>query len=893
MASFFALILFCVLSGYWIYRQQVRMNELHVDLVLSRSAQIRSDRISLAIHERIGDAQISIQNPVIQEATRSWRTRGYINDLEKSRIQEDFQTLKSVYGYRAISILDKNGNTLVSSEASPLPVEAPTMQVVLNAYRTKAIQISTIRSASTADQSSRIVDLVAPIINKDENGDIRAVLLLQFAPDRHFYSSLQTASFPDLPNDALLVQIQKGKVISLSDGHLVSSHHFLDVLAISPEQLYKSAANKNRIFIWRTRDGKEEIAAADAVEGTTWFVLTMIPKESVDAMAHKTVLTSALISAIMLSILGLGVVFWWKYKKRTLEYAALRAEASRRLLQQQYDFLSQYANDIIILTDENFLMIEANAKATEALDYPRSVLLGEPIMMLSPQSTRDLLSETLAKLRTDHTGIFETLYKRRNGAIFPVEVSARFIELDEKSYTQFICRDITERKNAESRIQSLAYFDSVTQLPNRTLLNDRLEHAIHMAARSDRKVGILFLDLDNFKNINDSLGHQIGDALLHCVGQCLLKCIREEDTVARIGGDEFLIMLPNLERGDEAYRVAEKVIASIAEPLAIQGHQIFTTTSVGISIFPDDSTNSVDLIKYADSALYEAKGRGRNNYQFFTRALNAQIANSAMIEHALRRALENDQLQVWYQPQVDMRDGKIVGVEALLRWRDGGAVQFSPNDFIPVAEERGLIARLGEWTLREACKQCRSWQSEGKPSIPVSVNVSQIQLQQKEFKSLIVDILTETDLSPSLLELEITETSVMKKAQAVADLAVCLRSSGIRFSIDDFGTGYSSLSYLKHIPIDKIKIDQSFIADMLKDTEDEAITEAIIRLAQSLHLRVVAEGVEQRAQLNRLLSLGCHEVQGFIYSEAVSSEKLIEMLSRENHFAGMTEMETG
>jgi diguanylate cyclase (GGDEF)-like protein len=514
-------------------------------------------------------------------------------------------------------------------------------------------------------------------------------------------------------------------------------------------------------------------------------------------------------------------------------------------------------------------------------------------MMLSPQSTRDLLSETLAKLRTDHTGIFETLYKRRNGAIFPVEVSARFIELDEKSYTQFICRDITERKNAESRIQSLAYFDSVTQLPNRTLLNDRLEHAIHMAARSDRKVGILFLDLDNFKNINDSLGHQIGDALLHCVGQCLLKCIREEDTVARIGGDEFLIMLPNLERGDEAYRVAEKVIASIAEPLAIQGHQIFTTTSVGISIFPDDSTNSVDLIKYADSALYEAKGRGRNNYQFFTRALNAQIANSAMIEHALRRALENDQLQVWYQPQVDMRDGKIVGVEALLRWRDGGAVQFSPNDFIPVAEERGLIARLGEWALREACKQCRSWQSEGKPSIPVSVNVSQIQLQQKEFKSLIVDILTETDLPPSLLELEITETSVMKKAQAVADLAVCLRSSGIRFSIDDFGTGYSSLSYLKHIPIDKIKIDQSFIADMLKDTEDEAITEAIIRLAQSLHLRVVAEGVEQRAQLNRLLSLGCHEVQGFIYSEAVSSEKLIEMLSRENHFAGMTEMETG
>ncbi|MGZ5780485.1 MAG: putative bifunctional diguanylate cyclase/phosphodiesterase, partial [Burkholderiaceae bacterium] len=451
--------------------------------------------------------------------------------------------------------------------------------------------------------------------------------------------------------------------------------------------------------------------------------------------------------------------------------------------------------------------------------------------------------------------------------------------------------DITERKEAENKIQSLAYYDNVTSLPNRVLLNDRLDQAIHMATRSAKKVGLLFLDLDNFKNVNDSLGHQIGDNLLHSVGRRLLGCVREEDTVARIGGDEFMVLLPDLDRGEEARRVAEKIIATFAKPFLLQDHQIYTTTSIGISLFPNDSKQVPDLIKFADSALYEAKSHGRNNYQFFTQELNDQITRDSKIERRLRHAMEVGELSLWYQPQIDVRDGKVIGAEALLRWRDGNPDLFMPAEFIAVAEERGLITKLGEWTIREACKQCRLWQTKGLRIVPIAVNVSPIQLQQKEFAELVLAILRDSGLDASFLELEITETSIMRSAQMVAALAVRLRDSGVRISIDDFGTGYSSFSFLKHIPIDKIKIDRSFIRDMLSDAEDETITQAIVSLGKSLQLRVIAEGVESQAQMERLLYLGCHEAQGFYYSHAVSSEVFQNFLEKGWHFTAAVEPE--
>jgi diguanylate cyclase (GGDEF)-like protein len=420
-------------------------------------------------------------------------------------------------------------------------------------------------------------------------------------------------------------------------------------------------------------------------------------------------------------------------------------------------------------------------------------------------------------------------------------------------------------------------------------LNDRLNQGMHLAARSGKKMGILFMDLDNFKNINDSLGHQIGDELLYSVGQRLLSCIREGDTVARIGGDEFLVMLANLDAGEEAHHVAKKIIASFVKPFLLKSHEIFISTSIGISLFPDDAKASEDLIRYADSALYEAKARGRNNYQFFTEELNEQITRASKIENYLRQAIESGELCLWYQPQIDARSGRVIGAEALLRPREESLDRFSPAAFIAIAEERGLITKLGEWTLREVCRQCRLWKMQGLRTVPIAVNVSAIQLRQREFSDSVFQILAESGVDASSIELEITETAIMGRAQDVADLATRFRESGIRMSIDDFGTGYSNLSYLKHIPIDKIKIDRTFILDMLSDPEDETIIQAIIRMAQGLHLRVIAEGVERKAQMERLLSFGCHEAQGFLYSQAVSPETFKTFLKKENCFNGMAE----
>jgi diguanylate cyclase (GGDEF)-like protein/PAS domain S-box-containing protein len=883
---FLALLLAAPIVGYGLYTRQMSEQETHAKESLSRIAQIRAATTSSFIHERTGDALLVVSSPFLQEAIRSWMQQDNKDKLLEARLRERINALKRIYGYLVVAILDTRGNTVISTDTTARPVDDFAADIARRAADSNTLLISSIHSRAGPTKDELVVDISVPLFPADpRTGIAGAILLMRFDPRQQIYPSIQTVPFPNLPNDALLVEIRGQQVVSLSDSRS-GRYRYLDRLPISPAQLLDSASTAVASLAWQDKESNEKIiASAHAVDGVPWFVVALANEDSVHAAIRNTALVAATASGVMLCILSIGILLWWKYKESEFKVAALETEAERRLLQKQYDYLSKYANDMIILTDADHRILEVNDKTLQVLGFSADLLAGQPFDILCIPAGRDRLQAHLNTLRREGTAMFEISQERSDGTVFPVEVNARSIDFEGRFFNQFICRDITERKEAESRIQSLAYYDNVTSLPNRTLLNDRLDQAIHMAARSAKKVGVLFLDLDNFKNINDTLGHQTGDMLLRSVGQRLLDCVREEDTVARIGGDEFLILLPDLDRGDEALRVAEKVIASIARPYLLSAQQIHTTTSIGISLFPDDSATVTDLVKYADSALYEAKSRGRNNYQFFTRELNEQITRASRIEQYLRDAMEGRMLRLWYQPQIDVRTGKVIGAEALLRWHDGNHIRFSPADAISVAEERGLIIRLGEWTLREACRQCRLWQSKGLPAVPVAVNVSPIQLQQKKFTELVLDALHESGLDAAYLELEITETSIMQKAQAVADLAMRLRDSGVRISIDDFGTGYSNLSYLKHIPIDKIKIDRSFVHDMLEDAEDEAITEAIVRLGQSLQLRVIAEGVESRAQMERLFSLGCHEVQGFLYSRAVSSEIFQGFLAKEWHFA--------
>ncbi len=887
LGVFLALLFAALGISYWVYSRQLDEQERQVRESLVRIVNNRAATIASIIHERANDAQITASSYMLSEAVSFLEQSGGKSSSAKIQIRAQLDTLKKLHGYLECAILDAHGNTLVSTEDALQPIDGITAQVVARVVASDAFQISSIRPTTISGKPYRAVDIAAPLFAS--NGQKRktiAVLLLKVDPQQQIYPILQVvAPFPNLPNNVLLLEIRGQQVVLLNDHP--SRYRFLDALTVTPQQLINSAKAATASLVFQETENDKTVAAVRPINGVPWFVAAEASEHAIHANAWETAWAIAASSLATLCILGAGILFWWKYKESEYQLAALQTETEKRFLQKQYDYLSKYANDMIILTDADYRILEANDRALQVLGHTLSSLIGQSLVVLSTPSSQDDLKESLDRLRIDGTAIFETVQQRSNSTVFPVEISARTIDFGGKFFNQFICRDISERKEAEHRIQSLAFYDTVTALPNRTLLNDRLEQAIHMATRSKKKVAVLFLDLDNFKNINDSLGHQIGDMLLYSVGQRLLECVRGEDTVARIGGDEFLILLPELDRGEQARHVAGKIIAEISKPFLLKENQIYTTTSIGISLFPDDSKKVPDLIKYADSALYEAKSRGRDNYQFFTRELNEQITRSAEIERQLRHAMDSGELCLGYQPQIDARDGTVIGAEALLRWRRGIFDGFTPLDFIAIAEERGLITKLGEWIIREACAQCRRWQLDGLRAIPVSVNVSPIQLQQKDFVELVLTVLREAELDASYLELEITEPSIMRRAKIVANLAMRLRDSGVRISIDDFGTGYFSLSFLKHIHIDKIKIDKSFIFDMLNDAEDETITHTIVNLGQSLQLRVIAEGVESQAQMERLLSFGCHEAQGYFYSEAVSPDEFQAFLAKDWRFAGM------
>ncbi|MBK9028504.1 MAG: EAL domain-containing protein [Propionivibrio sp.] len=445
-------------------------------------------------------------------------------------------------------------------------------------------------------------------------------------------------------------------------------------------------------------------------------------------------------------------------------------------------------------------------------------------------------------------------------------------------------RDITERRQAETRLAYMANYDSVTGLPNRHLLRERLDRAIKHEARSHRHLAIMFLDLDNFKSINDTLGHDVGDRVLQVVANRLLACLRESDTVARIGGDEFTVLVEDMTTMESIAALAQQIIDSLSLPFPLDGREMFCTVSVGIAIYPDDSESLDGLMKSADSAMYRAKEQGRNTYRFFTEDMHRRAYERLLLENRLRGALKRGEFQLHYQPQIDVASGATVGIEALLRWNDEERGLVPPVEFIGVLEDTGMIVEVGHWVLEEACAFNQSLREIGLPPIRVAVNISPRQFRQKGLVESIRQILSNTGLGAEYLDLEITE-SVLVDAVDAPDVLERLSGMGVRLSIDDFGTGYSSLSYLKRFPIDTLKIDRSFVRDIMTDSDDAAITVAIIALSRSLRLKVLAEGVETAEQLASLRHHGCDEIQGFLYARPMSGDALVAWLRQEQHVA--------
>jgi len=446
----------------------------------------------------------------------------------------------------------------------------------------------------------------------------------------------------------------------------------------------------------------------------------------------------------------------------------------------------------------------------------------------------------------------------------------------------FNSRDVTDRKVIQQRMQHLAYHDNLTGLPNRSLLQDRLAHSIARAERTSRKVAVLFIDLDNFKNINDTLGHDIGDELLRQVSRRLSDCVRLEDTIARQGGDEFIVLLDSLEDSRGASVVAQKILNALRNAFILSGTEQHVSGSVGIALYPEDGRDAQTLMKNADTAMFHGKGQGKNTYQYFTGQMNIAVKRRMTLESALRRAVMQKNFVLNYQPQIDLESGEIVAVEALVRWKteDSGIVM--PGDFIPLAEETGLINEIGEWVLREGCRQAKEWQSLGLAPRRMAINLSARQFSDRGFLDMVTRVLAETGLEPQHLELEITESQVMRQTEGMIMLLNKLSEMGVQLAIDDFGTGYSSLSYLKRLPIQKLKIDQSFVRDITVDPNDTAIVVAIINMAKSLDLETIAEGVETAGQLALLRSKGCRTGQGFYFSAPVRAEVLYPLLKQNN-----------
>ena len=473
---------------------------------------------------------------------------------------------------------------------------------------------------------------------------------------------------------------------------------------------------------------------------------------------------------------------------------------------------------------------------------------------------------------------FEFEVRPRNGKKRTLSLSGRAVR-DPSGvdlYYEGIVQDVTERKAAEEQVQFLAYYDALTGLPNRTLFQDRLTKALASARRRGEKVALLFLDLDRFKTINDSLGHSVGDLLLQQAAERLKEWAREQDTVARLGGDEFIVVLTAVKDATDAAVAADRLMKAMSREFTVQGHSLSASCSLGISVFPDHGSDPESLVKNADAAMYSAKENGRNDFQFFTPDMNSRAVERLTLESSLRQALERKEFSLVYQPQLDIGTGKITGAEALLRWRHPQLGLVPPGKFIPIAENSGLIIPIGEWVLRTACAQARQWQDEGLPAMPVAVNVSPVQFRQERFLQVVRSVLAETGLPPEYLELELTEGLLLSNGDSTLSALQELRRMGLRLSIDDFGTGYSSLSYLRQFPVYKLKIDRSFVQAMTTDSDDAAITGTIILMGKSLNLKVIAEGVENEEQMSFLRAHDCDEIQGYYFSQPLAAADFAE-----------------
>ncbi len=628
-------------------------------------------------------------------------------------------------------------------------------------------------------------------------------------------------------------------------------------------------------------DERERLLAMRRIGNHDLYVVVGRTTEDVLANWHRQVL-AGVASALVLAALLAGWIFVWL---RTYAHARSLARGMTQAYEttvRQTRALLDSLPDPAWLSDRDNRMIAVNDAYARACGRPVDQIVGHGVDAIWP-------AETATALRAQDAAVLSRqVQQRREGMQTVADGTRRSFEyistpvLDETGAlvgVAGVARDITQIREDQARIQHMAEHDILTDLPNRALLQERMALALAKEAGSETQIALMFLDLDHFKNINDSLGHEVGDQLLQQVALRLRKHLDAQDTVSRQGGDEFAILLQHCSGLSRVAAIAQRLIDVLAQPFPVGDHELRVTASIGISVYPQDGADIGTLLRNADTAMYQAKAAERGTYQFFAPEMNARVFERMALETSLRRALQNHEFHLHYQPQVDANTGEVMGLEALIRWRHPELGGILPGRFIPIAEETSLINAIGEWVLREACRQSRAWIDRGLKPVVVAVNLSAVQFRQRNLARLVSAALEAARLDPQWLELEITESALMQDTQRVMEILNELKALGVRLSMDDFGTGYSSLSYLKRLPIDKIKIDQSFVRELPDNEEDAAIVRAIIGIATHLRKGVIAEGVETNAQREFLLRHGCVEMQGFHFSRGVPADEIVAMLA--------------
>ncbi|KAF1046806.1 MAG: putative signaling protein [Herbaspirillum frisingense] len=638
------------------------------------------------------------------------------------------------------------------------------------------------------------------------------------------------------------------------------------------------------------------------IAGQTWHMEISIPPRSVFADHYGSLLI--LLAGVIASLLGAAYMRALSMRShrvqqlvedKTAELRTTNALLSddikaRRLaesaLQLRHQAIEASANAIIILSaqEPEYAIEYVNPAFARITGFSASEAVGKSIRFLEGRDSDPEGFETVwiaMREKREHNVVLRNYHK--DGSELWNDFYIAPVKDENGAVTHFVAAlyDITSMKRYEAELEFQASRDTLTGLINRHMLRHHLEQAIGVAERQKQALWVVFVDLDRFKFVNDTLGHKAGDTLLRTVAGRLRAAVREADTVARLGGDEFIMILPEQDELTLDTRSLQRIMDAVAAPVTLGGHTLFMTCSIGVACYPSDGTDGETLIKHADIAMYRGKQTGRNNFQFYTPAMNEQALERLRIEGDLRSALDNGEFLLHYQPKVDLASGRVVGSEALIRWQHPQLGMVSPARFIGLAEETGLILPIGAWVLRAACTQCRQWQLSGHDDISVSVNLSVGQFLQKDLVSSIADVLEDTGLPPASLELELTESLMMTDVEHAIGILAGLKELGVRLSIDDFGTGYSSLAYLKRFPIDVLKIDRSFVRDITIDADDAAITASIISLARHLKLRVIAEGVETDEQLDYLRHYGCDEIQGYLFSPPVPAEKFEQILRQE------------